>query len=115
MSHESLEDLPIASREFADRPIGTEHEPFRTEAIESGIDVGSQIGGGPVRPIGFRDHSGKFAKDIRKRRRCAKVWQPVVESAILDMRFRQVIDDHWQAGQLASERGRVLQMLDVEQ
>lgn len=90
---EGGEGLFPGTGEEADGPVGAEEEAAGAEGFPKVLDVGAEVGWGPVGPVGFGDHAGDFDGEVGDGGELEHGGGPGVELALGDAGFAEVVED----------------------
>nr|GEZ78905.1 hypothetical protein [Tanacetum cinerariifolium] len=61
---EEVVDLAVTAGQLANRPVGAEHQPVRTEQLEGQVEIGQQFHRPPVLPVCFGDQAAQLAGNM---------------------------------------------------
>src|ERR1700687_1348429 len=90
---DQIQNLTVASREKAHRPVGTKHQALGSEGFKDDIEIGFEIARLPMLPVGFVDQAGELTEDVRSDGKLAHQASPRLQLARLDLGLAEVIDD----------------------
>src|SRR5690349_4769177 len=83
----------ITACQQAYRPVGSEHQPVRAEAMPGGLEVRPAIIRLPVLPVSLGGQSRQLAEHVGQRSELMHLSRPWLQLSRLDLRLRDVVEN----------------------